>query len=69
MIGEKIPPAAIQNCLKVCSKRLEPVAWEIKKSVVEAEFVNIDETRVWKKGKMCHAWVFVTMYAAWPLFW
>ena len=45
------------------------MAWEIKKSVVEAEFVNIDETRVWKEGKMCHAWVFVTMYAEWSLFW
>ena len=67
MIGEKISPAAIQNCLKACSKRLEPVAEEIKKSVAEAEFVNIDETRVWKRGKMCHAWVFVTMYAAWYL--
>lgn len=67
MIGERISAAAVQNCLKACSKRLEPAAEEIKKSVAEAEFVNIDETRVWKRGKMCHAWIFATMYAMWFL--
>lgn len=67
LINQRVSGGAVQNCLAACSGRLEAEAQEIKASVAEASSVNIDETRIWVNGRMCHVWVFVTRYAVWYL--
>lgn len=67
LINQRVSGGAIQNCLTACSGRLEAEAQDIQTSIAEASSVNIDETRIWVNGRMCHVWVFVTRYAAWYL--